>query len=115
MKKLVLLGVLLLNTSAVALDTTAAQAQMLQRVFKNIDAFMAQVGATSEMNTYCRVLLNRFDDSAPKDGSVPFGVDYNQVKTQQELDTIIEVREAFETVFLKRCLSRAVQDLNYRP
>lgn len=88
---------------------------MFERMNRELHIFMDTIGATSEVNTFCQIQMNLFTDAQPKNGNIPFGVNYNALKTEAELNTIITVREAFETIYMKRCMVEVMRDLSYRP
>ncbi len=93
-------------------DTSAAQGEMFNRINAVVEQRAKDLGLGKDVVTYCRIELNDRTNQVPKDGSIPFGVNYNQISTAAELKTIIEVREAYEKTFLLLCLSRAKRDLS---
>jgi hypothetical protein len=93
-------------------DAGAAQGQMFTRINAAVEQRATELGLGKDVVTYCRIELNLHASHVPADGSVPFGVNYNEIKTTAELNTVIEVREAYEKTFLLLCLSRAKRDLS---
>lgn len=102
----------LIACPAAALDYMRAQGDMITRVERAVDEFSRKIGATTEMKAYCRVEMDLATVHYPKNGSIPFGVAYNEIVSQETLDLVIYNREAFEKNFLMRCLSQTVKDLS---
>lgn len=73
---------------------------MLNRIGAAVDAYAASVALDGSYVTYCYTQLGLATRHEP-DGSIPYGVNYNTIRTEQELRSIIEVREAFETNYLR--------------
>jgi hypothetical protein len=48
----------------------------------------------------------------PVDGSIPFGVNYRNIRMWEKLSLVIGVRERYELNFLKLCIARAKHDLD---
>jgi hypothetical protein len=93
-------------------DPSAAQGQMFNRINAAVEKHAQELGLGKEVVTYCRTELNLRTANTPTDGSIPFGVNYNEIRTVEELNTVIEVREAYEKTFLLLCLSRTKRDLS---
>lgn len=87
-----------------------AQGEMLTRVSAAADAYAKSIGIGDGYITYCRVKLNMVGDGHPKDGSIPFGINYRDV-TRETLTLTISAREAFERSFLTLCLAEAKNTL----
>lgn len=94
------------------LDVTTPQVQMHNRISAAVDRHAQQLGLSQDVVTYCRIELNNETDQFPKNGSIPFGVNYNQVADSGELNTILSARESYEKTFMQLCLSRAKRDLS---
>lgn len=99
------------QTFAQSLDTTKAQAEMHNRISAAVNSFARRIGAGSALETYCRVELFMHTQH-PADGSIPYGVNYNNIRSQRELDQVIGVREAHERNYLLLCIARAKRDLD---
>jgi hypothetical protein len=97
-----------------AIDVGKAQTDMLSRVSRVVDQHASRLGLSRDVVSYCRTELNGHLDSFPSNGSYPFGVNYNQLKTQDQLDLVISLRESYEVTYMRLCLSRAKRDLDVR-
>ena len=112
-----ILAVMVLCTSPFAqafaqgLDTAKAQAEMLNRVSAVVDSFARRIGAGNDLSNYCWTELHLHTRHAT-DGSIPYGVDYNNIRSQRELDTVIKVREVHMRNYLLLCIARARRDLD---
>lgn len=93
------------------IDTQRPQGEMLTRIEKAIDSYASRLNVPSSVVVYCRVQL-QLDTRSAADGAIPFGVNYNTIATQEKLKNVIYVREAYETTYLKLCISRAKRDLD---
>ena len=85
-----------------------AQSAMISRVSAAIDKYADQIKAEKSLITYCRGELALKTSLYPPNGLVPFGVNYNQIRDIEALETIIWNRESHETWFLKLCLANAI-------
>lgn len=94
------------------LDTSRAQVQMLQRISSVVNQRAQQLGLSQDVVTYCRIELNNKTDQFPRNGSIPFGINYNQISDERELDRVISSRESYEKTFMLLCLSRAKRELS---
>jgi hypothetical protein len=108
--KIIVLGLAALTVSANAqvseLDAGRAQGEMHSRVNESINAYVKRIGIDPSYYGYCRTkmyLETRHDN----DGSIPFGVNYRNIKDSEQLNIIISVREEFERSFLTLCLADA--------
>jgi hypothetical protein len=95
---------------AQTVNTDKAQAEMYKRITAAVDSFAARIEAEGDLVSYCWTEL-RLHTEHPPDESVPYGVNYYNIHSQSQLDQIINVREAYERIYLTLCLSRAKQDL----
>lgn len=93
-------------------DAMSAQGQMHNRISALVERRARELGLTKDVITYCRVELNLHTEQLPKNGSIPFGVNYKQITDASELKVVIDTREAYEKTFLLLCLSRAKRDLS---
>lgn len=93
------------------LEPLKAQFEMLERINAAVSSFASSIGAGSDLQTYCHIELS-MHTRQPADGLVPFGVNYNNIRSQDELDQIIDAREAYERNYLMLCLARAKRDLD---
>lgn len=106
---------ILLPTATLAqekLDITTPQVQMHNRISAMVDQRAQQLGLSQDVVTYCRIELNHKTETFPKNGSIPFGINYNQITDMTELTIVITGREAYEKTFMLLCLSRAKRDLS---
>ena len=87
---------------------------MLNRVSSEIDAYAERIGIDHDFVTYCRTEMNIRTDGLPDDGSIPFGIQYSEIFDKDELNLIIEVREAYERSFMMLCLANAKNALDGR-
>ena len=92
-------------------DIMTAQGQMHSRVMAVVEKRAKELGVGHDVVTYCRIELNNHTGQIPKDGSIPFGVNYNEISDAGTLKTVIEARESYEKTFLLLCLSRASREL----
>lgn len=90
---------------------TQAQMQMHQRVNSAVDVYARSIGVESDLITYCRSQMF-LDTRHQIDGSIPFGVDYSDVKDAGHLSVIIGIREEYEKNYLKICLAKAKSALS---
>ena len=96
---------------AQSLDVDKAQADMHKRISATVDSFARRIGAGRDLYTYCSIELSLHTQHAA-DGSYPHGVNYNNLRSQRELDAVIEIREAHERNYLLLCIARAKRDLD---
>jgi hypothetical protein len=85
-----------------------AQSAMISRVSAAIDKYADRINAESSLITYCRGELALKTSLYPPNGLIPFGVNYNQIRDAETLETIIWNRESYETWFQKLCLANAM-------
>lgn len=93
--------------AAQTLNTTRAQGDMYQRILTATNSYARQLGLDDTYVAYCQTKLSLETSHQPPDGLIPYGVNYNTIATQQQLDQVIAIREAFETVYLRLCLADA--------
>jgi hypothetical protein len=96
------------------LDISKAQADMHSRIAAVVDLHSKRLGLPFHVVSYCRTELNSYAAAQPKNGAYPFGVNYNELKTQEDLDLVIALRESYEKTYLRLCLSRAKRDLDVK-
>lgn len=96
--------------SAEAESVQKAQAEMIGRQSREITSFAEKLNAGDDLVDYCRSELDLRTVSYPRNGSPPFGVDYNHM-TPDLLRVTIRLREHYETTFIKLCLANAVKVL----
>ena len=95
------------NAQAVSHEEAGrVQSEMLVRVSNAVTAYARSIGMDSNYITYCRVEMDLIADGHPKDGNIPFGINYYDV-TRETLNHTIAVREAFERSYLTLCLAEA--------
>jgi hypothetical protein len=114
MKTFALASLALLPHLALAqgqLDVSTPQLEMIKRVSAAAERHAQKLGLNNEVLSYCQIELSNKTNQLPRDGLYPFGVNYNNIKTAQELERVISAREAYEKTFLLLCLSRAKRDL----
>jgi len=95
-------------TFAQYLDTSVvnkAQSAMIGRVRDAVETYAAKIKAEKSLVTYCRQELSLKTSLYPVNGQIPFGINYNQIRDTETLETIIWNRESYETWFLKLCLA----------
>jgi len=85
---------------------------MHDRVSKVINIYAASIGVDRSLISYCRTKMDLDTVLYPQNGLPPLGVTYNNVSNKKELETIIEIREAFETNYVKLCLANARSTLD---
>jgi hypothetical protein len=100
--------------NAQRIDTSKAQTEMHARVSVVVDQHASRLGLPRDVVSYCRTELNHHTETFPKNGSYPFGVNYNELKTQEDLDLVIALRESYEKTYMRLCLSRAKRDLDVK-
>lgn len=88
-------------------DDTGAQVEMLDRVGKDVAAYAAKIGISSEYADYCRLKLSMETNAQPADGLIPFGVNYNELQSWERLNSVIRERERYERVYQILCLADA--------
>lgn len=96
------------------LDVSKAQTDMHARVSVAVDQHASRLGLSRDVVSYCRTELNAHTDTYPKNGAYPFGVNYNELKTQDDLNLVISLRESYEKTYMRLCLSRAKRDLDVK-
>lgn len=110
MKKLFTLALFAIATPGLAslpeLQVSRAQAQMLKRIDAAVAAYADKIGVSEDLITYCRSQMF-LDTRHQADGSIPFGVNYQAIENESQLEVILSVREAYETNYLILCLARA--------
>lgn len=84
-----------------------AQGEMILRIADRIEKYTNSIGLEVWFISYCRVKMSMETEKMPKNGSIPFGVNYYDIVDSQTLDATIYAREAFETGYLMVCLSNA--------
>jgi hypothetical protein len=99
------------SVSAQSVDTVAAQGAMFARIEAAIEPYARDLGLDRSYVVYCNVRMH-LDTEHETDGWVPYGVNYNNIRTQRELDNVIATREAFETNYLRLCLANARASLD---
>lgn len=99
------------GASAQTLDTGRAQGEMYRRIQAATDAYARSLDLGDVYISYCQTRLTLETAHQPTDGLTPYGVNYNSITTQQRLDDVIAIREAFETVYLRLCLADAKASL----
>jgi hypothetical protein len=99
------------SVSAQSVDTVAEQGAMFARIEAAIGPYARDLGLDRSYVVYCNVRMH-LDTEHETDGWVPYGVNYNNIRTQRELDNVIATREAFETNYLRLCLANARASLD---
>ncbi len=93
------------------LDIMTPQVEMSKRVSAAAAQRAQELGLSNDALTYCRVKLNYKEDSFPRNGEIPFGVNYKQITSHKELSQVIAAREGYEKTFMLLCLSKVKQQL----
>ena len=93
-------------------DVVAAQAEIFTRVAAVTDRYAQKLGLDNDVVSYCQIELNNKTNQFPKDGLLPFGVNYNNITSAQELSRVVAARESYEKTYMLLCLSRAKRDLS---
>ena len=101
-------------SQSASFDTTTAQVEMVGRVIATANAHAKKLGVGNEVVAYCQIELSNKTNQLPRDGLAPFGVNYNDIKTEAKLKQVIEAREAYEKTYLRLCLSQAKRDLEVK-
>jgi hypothetical protein len=102
-------GIIILMPSvamAQPLNRDKAQSDMLLRVSRSTGAFAAQIGLPKLYVTYCFTKLNLSTNNQPKDGSVPYGVNYITA-SDETVRVTLSAREEYETGYVMVCLAEA--------
>ena len=116
MKKALRVSLLMLGvatssaTLAVQVDTEAvaeAQGQMISRVQAEMDAYAKRLRMDPSIVTYCNGERHLHTYQYPLNGQLPFGIIYNQIKDSERLEQVLRVREAYDSWFLRLCITNA--------
>ena len=75
------------SVSAQSVDTVAAQGAMFARIEAAIEPYARDLGLDRSYVVYCNVRMH-LDTEHETDGWVPYGVNYNNIRTQRELDNV---------------------------
>ncbi len=97
---------------AQSIDTDRAQGEMYSRVDAAVTAFARRIGAGNDLLDYCWLELHLHTRQHPVDGFIPFGVNYNNIRSQTKLNLVIVMRETYERTYLSLCIARAKRDLD---
>jgi hypothetical protein len=87
-------------------DRDKAQGDMMLRVSRSAGAFAAHIGLPTLYVTYCLTKLNFSTTNQPKDGSIPYGVNYITAP-DETIRMTLSAREQYETGYLTVCLAEA--------
>ncbi len=101
---------------ALAQDVPTAVQEALQvkaegRVFAVATRYAKTIGIDADYVGYCSAKME-LSHGRPRDGSIPWGVDYNHIN-QATLDETLLVRERYERDFLILCLADAKNSLTH--
>jgi hypothetical protein len=88
-----------------------AQVEMFNRIESAASAYATSIALDGSYVSYCMTSLQLQTRGHPNDGSIPYGVNYNNI-TATTLQTVINIREAYERNFLIVCLATAKAALN---
>jgi hypothetical protein len=87
-------------------EITSAQLEMNFRVGKEVEAYAKEINVEENYIWYCRMEMYLKSSSHPIDGSIPFGVNYFQLKDLEHLRIVIVNKENYEKSYLKICLAK---------
>ena len=87
-------------------DRDKAQSDMLLRMTRSTSAFAAQIGLPKLYATYCLTKLNLSTKDHPKDGFLPYGVNYITA-SDETVRQSLAAREEYETGYMMVCLAEA--------
>ena len=107
-----MVGFLCMTTSVLAEPVTQdnvdkAQVKMLTRAMDAVDKYSERINIDHEFVIYCRADLSFKKGLHPRDGSIPFGVNYKKITDSDFLDTVLLIRENYERSFVILCLANA--------
>jgi hypothetical protein len=88
-----------------------AQVEMFRRIEKATTNYARQIDISENYIAYCHLELHIKTYAHPRNGHIPFGIDYNSIADQGTLDRIISARENYETSFIILCLAKAKKTL----
>lgn len=94
-----------------AAQVRTAQLDMLARVFAAAEKYADRIGMGKPYINFCQRELDLKTYQHPANGSIPFGVNYLEIKDREELDKVLAVRENYERTFLVLCLANAKNSL----
>ena len=89
-------------------DAVKAQGDMLERISTHNNLWLNILSLGQEYKIYCEQELSLRKYGFPSDGSIPFGVNYNNLDKAQ-LELTISVRETYEKAFVRLCLMKIKQ------
>jgi hypothetical protein len=92
-------------------EIKTVQIEMLSRINNEVEAYATTINIDPEYIVYCRIEMNNKIDLLPKNGSVPFGVNYFQITDNQTLRSVIYNREIYEKSSIKLCLANVKKTL----
>ena len=85
---------------------------MLSRITSEVEAYATTINIDPEYIVYCRIEMNNKIDLLPKNGSIPFGINYFQIADSQTLRSVIYNREVYEKSSIKLCLANVKKTLS---
>ena len=94
-----------LGQSVSQTEIMQAQDALLNRINAAANAFAAAHNISWEINQFCLLKLGNEPPAHVNDGYVPFGVNYFTIADRKALDAVIYGREAYETIYRKRCMA----------
>lgn len=92
-------------------DNLPASLEMHKRVIAYASAYADKIGIGDPFWQYCQIKLTMSTANEPINGLPPYGVNYNLIKTDAELKSIIAQREVYEESYLVLCLAAAKRTL----
>jgi hypothetical protein len=87
-----------------------AQGDLERRVDLAVATYAAHIGMM-QYTQYCLTEMNRVTSGHTIDGSIPFGVNYNEITDSDMLAHVVQVRESYERSFQILCLANAKNSL----
>lgn len=94
------------------MEIGAPQTKMHERVMAFAAAYAARFGVGSPFFEYCQTKLTISTSHEPTDGLIPYGVNYNDIRTESELKNGLDQRENYEKTYLVLCLADAKRSLS---
>lgn len=88
-------------------EVMEAQVAMANRVEAYISERALFYGLNHDTQVYCKVRMYMDTALHPKNGAVPLGVNYNEIRDRITLNLVIGMREAFEKTHMALCLANA--------
>lgn len=92
-------------------EVQQAQLEMINRVAIKANQYARKIQINTEFVEYCQNEMHLRSYNHPANGQVPFGINYNEIKTSKHLKSVLSARESDESSFLILCLAKAKNTL----